>query len=300
MLVPVFVAANVGVTPIAGLFPASRSVIVTVELAVPSAVIELVPVMLEFPATGALALKTTGVVTPVNPAGAVMESVFVSATVDLMTPVDCPEASVVAPGWVSVFPLPVAAKVVVTPLIGLLFASRIVIRTLDCARPSAVVPELGVAVMVEFAADAPPGMKVTEVASDPSPEGVAKLTVFVSATVAFKIPEVCPLALVAAGWVSTFPVPVALSVGRLPTSGLLKASRRVIKSTDPAVPFAVMPVLGEARSEEFAARAVPATNTTLPSDFVTGDVIVRVFVSAKVEFSVQLETPEAFVPEQVP
>lgn len=176
--------------PAAGLLPASRRVIVMVELALPSAVTGPEPVILEFPATGALATKITEAVTPVNPEGVVILSVFVSATVDLITPVACPAASVVEPGWVRVFPVPVDAKAVVTPLIGLLLASRMVITTLDWVTPSAVVPVLGEAAMVEFAAEGAPGMKVTGVASVPRPDGVAKPTVFVSATVDFKMPEV--------------------------------------------------------------------------------------------------------------
>lgn len=95
-------------------------------------------------------------------------------------------------------------------------------------------------------------------------------------------------------------MPVELNVGSPPTTGLLKASRRVIKSTLPAVPFAVMPVLGEATNVEFAAVAGPARKATAPSAFTTGEVIVSVFVSATVELSVQFERPAAFVTEQVP
>lgn len=51
---------------------------------------------------------------------------------------------------------------------------------------------------------------------------------------------------------------------------------------------------------EFAATGVPAVKITVPSDFVTGAVIERVFVSALNEVRVQVDTPEAFVTEQDP
>lgn len=51
---------------------------------------------------------------------------------------------------------------------------------------------------------------------------------------------------------------------------------------------------------ELAATGVPAVNTTVPSAFVTGAVMERVFVSALNEFRVQVETPDAFVTEQDP
>jgi len=45
-------------------------------------------------------------------------------------------------------------------------------------------------------------------------------------------------------------------------------------------PSAVTPVLGEVEIVEFPATAEPAVNVTVPSLFVTGDVICRVFTSA--------------------
>ena len=44
----------------------------------------------------------------------------------------------------------------------------------------------------------------------------------------------------------------------------------------------------------------PGVKTTVPSAFTIGEVIMRVFASAVVEASVQVETPEAFVIEHVP
>lgn len=85
---PVLVAANVGTTE--GEIPlllASFKVIVTVEVAVPFAVMGLLPVMLEFPAAAAPPVKTT--VPPVT-AGEVKKRVLVSATVDFRVQVDTP------------------------------------------------------------------------------------------------------------------------------------------------------------------------------------------------------------------
>lgn len=159
---------------------------------------------------------------------------------------------------------------------------------------------LGEAEIEEFAADGAPGTKVAEVVKDPSPDGVRKPIVFAWATVDLTVPEVCPAAFVAPGFVIVFPVPVAERVGLVPTIGLLNASRRVIETVVLATPFAVMPAAGAAEIEEFAGAAAPATNVTEPSVFVTGEVIVRAFVSATVERRVQFEAPAAFVAEQAP
>ena len=51
---------------------------------------------------------------------------------------------------------------------------------------------------------------------------------------------------------------------------------------------------------EFTATAEPAVKTTVPSAFTTGVAIDNVLVSAAVEESVQVETPEALVTEQTP
>lgn len=59
------------------------------------------------------------------------------------------------------FPLPVDANVVDAPLTGLLNWSRNVIVTVELALPLAVTLELGVAVMVEFAATGGPATNVT-------------------------------------------------------------------------------------------------------------------------------------------
>ena len=99
---------------------------------------------------------------------------------------------------------------------------------------------------------------------------------------------------------SVFPVPVEANVVAVPLTGLLFASRSVIVTVEVVDPFAVTPELGEAEIVEFAATAVPATKLTVPSAFVNGLEIERVFVSALVERKVQVETPEVLLEEHAP
>ena len=94
------------------------------------------------------------------------------------------------------------------------------------------------------------------------------------------------------------PVSVALKVGTTPLTLLLYKSLRVIVTVEKAVPLAVtgpVPVI-----VELAATALPALKITVPSALITGVAIERVLVSAFVEASVQVETPEALVALQDP
>lgn len=276
---------------------------VTVERVVPSAVTPLEgdPEIVEFATTGAPATKVTEVVTPLKPAGVAILTVFVSAIVDFRVAVACPEASVVEPGWAIVFPIPVAAIVVETPLTRLLFASRRVIVTVEEVVPSAVTPLEGEAEMLEFAANGAPATKATVAVTPVKPLGVAMLTVLVSATVVAIVPVAMPEAFVVeAGWVSVFPVPVDENVVEIPLTVLLKASRRVIVTVEVVEPSALTPELGDVAIVEFTATGAPAVKVTVPSFLVTGEVICSVFTSARVEVNVQVETPEASEEEQVP
>ena len=90
MLVPV--AEKVGVCPETGLLFASFRVMVTVDVAEPSATTGVVPLMDELAATAPPEVKVT--VPPVFEIGAVMFKVFTSATVEVMVQVAIPEASV--------------------------------------------------------------------------------------------------------------------------------------------------------------------------------------------------------------
>ena len=62
-----------------------------VEVVTPSAVIEVVPLMLEFAATAAVGANTT--VPPVRATGVKRDKVLVSATVEDKWHVECPVAS---------------------------------------------------------------------------------------------------------------------------------------------------------------------------------------------------------------
>lgn len=169
-------AENVGVSVATGLLKASRSVIVIVDVAVPSATTGPVPEIVELAANAAPALKTT--VPSVLATGETMASVFVSALVEVSVQVEIPEALVAEQAPIAfVDPVSVAEKVGVSPLTGLFEASRSVITIVDVDEPSAVtgpVPEI-----VELAATAAPAVKTT-VPSDFA-TGVEMESVLVSA-----------------------------------------------------------------------------------------------------------------------
>lgn len=194
---PVPVAPNVGVIPEIGLLFASRRSIVTAESAEPSARTFVAgdAEIAEVAAEGAPGTKVTEVVTVPSPAGEAMLTVFAWATVEAIVAVATPEAFVTAAGWVSVFPVPVEAIVVVTPFAGLLFASRSVIVIVEVATPFAVIPVAGAAEIVEFAAVAAPAMK--ETVPPVMRSGVVIERVFVSALSDLRVQVATPEALVA-------------------------------------------------------------------------------------------------------
>lgn len=91
-------------------------------------------------------------------------------------------------------------------------------------------------------------------------------------------------------------MPLVVNVGVRPATGLLLASRKVIVTVEVAVLSATtgdVPVM-----LEFAAMGAPASKTTVPPVLLIGAVIESVFVSAVVEASVQVVTPDAFVAPQ--
>lgn len=83
---PVLVALKLGVMPETGLLLLSSSVIVIVEVAVPLAITEPVPVMLEFAATTEEAINCTEILSEVSAAGVTTVSVFVCAAVEAIVP----------------------------------------------------------------------------------------------------------------------------------------------------------------------------------------------------------------------
>lgn len=200
IVLPEPVDAKAAATPVIGLFVLSRSVMLTVEEATPLAVSppEGDPEIVELLVEGAPATNPTVVVRAPSPVGAVKESVFVSAKLEAIVAVATPEAFVTDAGWVSVFPVPVDARVTVVPVTGLLFASFSVIVRVDVVTPSAVTLLAGEAVKVEFATVAGPATNVTVPVTPPSPAGEEMLRVFTSATVDFIVPVACPEAFVTA------------------------------------------------------------------------------------------------------
>ena len=74
---PVSVAEKVGVVPEMGLLFASKIVMVTVEVELPSATMELVPVMVDVATAGESAIKVT--FPPASTIGVAMDKVFTSA-----------------------------------------------------------------------------------------------------------------------------------------------------------------------------------------------------------------------------
>lgn len=91
LVVPESVAEKVGVSPGTGLLAESFSVMVTVEVATPSATTGPVPVIVEFATEAPAAVKTTFV--PALTTGVAMERVFDSANRDASVQVEVPVAS---------------------------------------------------------------------------------------------------------------------------------------------------------------------------------------------------------------
>ncbi len=90
LLLPELVALKVGVTDMSGLLKASLSVIIIVDVVVPSAVTGPEPMMVEFVGSAAPALKVT--VVPVFATGVRISRVLTSALVDLSEQLDKPVA----------------------------------------------------------------------------------------------------------------------------------------------------------------------------------------------------------------
>lgn len=95
-------------------------------------------------------------------------------------------------------------------------------------------------------------------------------------------------------------VPVEANVVDTPLTGLPYASFRVNVTIEVATPSAVNPPLGEAEMLEFAATIAPATKVTVPPDLLKGVAMFRVFVSALVEVSAQVEIPDPLLAEHAP
>src|SRR5712692_7025787 len=178
----------------------------------------------KFRLVAAAGLTTTLAVWVMATALIVADTVLVSATVELSVPVATPLAFVVPTGWVSVLPVPVAARTTVAPGIGLPSASlAVTVIVLWLVPLEAVIGE--VAATVDWAAATVPGLTTTlAVWVMATPPPVAEM-VLVSATAELKVPVATPLAFVVpTGWVSVLPVPVAARTTVAPVIGLPSAS----------------------------------------------------------------------------
>jgi hypothetical protein len=166
----------------------SLSVMVTVDVATPSATAGVVPVMVEFAATAAPAVKVTVPSTLVT--GEVIERFFTSAVLDASVQFEIPLAFVTlqAP-YTFVAPVSVAEKVGVTPDTGLLKASMMAMLTVEVALPFASTGP--VPVIVDVAATGDPLVNVTVPPIFVNGEVMER--VLISAFVDFKIQVESPL-----------------------------------------------------------------------------------------------------------
>jgi hypothetical protein len=290
-VLPVPVAASTTVAPAIGLPDASRAVTVMVDVPLP-AVIGEVAVTEDCAADTGPTLTTTVAVWVIATALIVADTVFDSASVALKLPVATPLAFVGPTGWVSVFPVPVAASTTVAPATGLPEASRAVTVIVDVPLP-AVMGD--VALTVDNVPETAPALTTTVAVWVTATALIVADTVFDSASVALKVPVATPLAFVKpTGWVSVFPVPVAASTTVAPAIGLLKASRAVTVIVDVPLPA----VIGEvAVTMDCAAETAPALTTTVAVWVMATALIVAdtVFDSATVALKVPVATPLAFV-----
>jgi hypothetical protein len=113
-VLPVPVAARTTVAPDTGLPNPSRAVTVMVDVSDPAVIGDVVATLDCAPDT-VLAVTTTVAVCVIPTVLIVADTVFDCATRELRVPVATPFALVGPPGWVSVFPVPVAASTTVAP-----------------------------------------------------------------------------------------------------------------------------------------------------------------------------------------
>ncbi len=286
------VAARTNVAPSIGLPFASRAVTVMVEVPLPAAIGD-VAVTVDSVAETAPAFTTTVAVWVMATASIVADTVFDSAAVDDSVPVATPLAFVVPIGCVSVFPVVgVAASVTVAPWTGFPFASRAVTVMVEVPVPAAIGD---VALTVDCAADTVPAVTTTVAVWVIGTALIVAETAFDPAAVELSEPVATPLALVvAAGWVSVLPAPVAASTTVAPATGLPLASRAVTVTVEVPLPA----LIGEvAVTVDCAADTAPAFTTTVAVWAIATALIVAdtVFVSAVVEETLPVATPLAFV-----
>src|SRR5216683_4140813 len=293
ILPPPDATPNVTATPATGFAKGScTSTAGAIATGVPTAALWLLPALMVI-VEAALAFTLTVAVWVTARPVTVAETVFDSATVELKLPVATPLALVVPTGWVSVFPVPVAASTTVAPAIGLPNGSLAVTVINDWLLPlDAAIGE--VAVTVDCAADTAAASTVTvAVWVTVTLPFTFAVTVFGPATVELKVPVIWPFAaVVPTGCVRVFPVPVAARPTVAPLTGFPLASRTVTVMVDALDPLDAVIVTGAAPTSDCAALGPPAVPVAVN---VTGlpvsvpDVAVRVLVPA-VGPKVQLPT----------
>src|SRR6266700_377307 len=222
----------------------------------------------------------------------VADTVFDSATVELSVPVATPLAFVVAPGCVTVLPVPLALSTTVAPATGLPSASRAVTVIVDVPVPAAIGD---VAVIVDWPAETGPGFTtIVAVAVTATPPIVADTT-FEPTVVDDRVPVATPFASVGpAGCVSAVFTPVAASTTVAPWIGLPLASFAVTVIVEVPLPA----VMGDvAVTVDCVAETAPAVTSTVAVWVIATEVIVAdtVFDPAAVEASVPVATPLASV-----
>ena len=224
---------------------------------------------------------------------AVDEMVFDSATVELNVPVVTPLLFVGA-GCAMVFPLPVAERTTVAPLIAWPLESFTVTVMVDVPLPAVI--EVGEAFTVDREAETTADVTVTlTVWVRAVPLAVAE-TVFVPVTVELRIPVATPPASVGPlGWVTVLPLPVAASTTVAPLIGFPLASFTVTVIVDVLLPAGIE--VGEAATVDFDAETGPVVKVTVAVCVIAVPFAVAetVFASATVEPSVPVATPLTLV-----
>jgi hypothetical protein len=193
------------------------AVAVMVDVPLPVAIGD-VAVRVDWVAETAPGFTTTVAVCVIATELMVADTSFDSATVELNVPVATPLAFVVAVGWVSVLPDPVALRTTVAPASGFPDASRAVTVIVEEPLPAAIGD---VAATVDCVAETAPTCTTTVAVCAIATELMVADTVFDSAVVELNVPVATPLAPVGpTGWVSALPDPVALRTTVAPAIGL--------------------------------------------------------------------------------
>src|SRR6266566_2595399 len=224
----------------------------------------------------------------------VADTVFDSATVELSVPVATPLAFVVAPGCVTVLPVPLALSTTVAPATGLPSASRAVTVIVDVPLPAVIGV---VAATLDCAPETVLACTTTVAVCVIATPLIVADTVFDSATAELNVPVATPSPLVGpVGWVSVFARPVAARTTVAPGIGLPKPSLAVTVIVEVPLPA----VMGDvAVTVDCVAETAPAVTSTVAVWVIATELMVAatVFDPAAVEASVPVATP---LPSVVP